>query len=418
MNAWFVIALRNIWKNRRRSAYTIIAIALGYAGVNLFGGFKHYLFSTMRNAFIHVNAMGHVTVYKKGYNEEGRRDPTRFLITAAELAKIRQTLARVPDVVIVAPQLAIQGLASNGRVSQVFVALSSVPSDVENIRKRVGGWMSDDNRTYYTGGKLTDEKPHALALSRGLASVLSLEIGGDLVTMAPTVAGHINALDAQYIARYDATIDVLDDKEMEVPLAFAQSLYDTDSVDRAVVLFDEEGDLAARKATVEAALAGAGLDMEVLTWIERTPFFVGVERMNNLIFLFMFLIVFVIVVMSVINTMGMAILERTREIGTLRALGLKRRGIIRLFALESAIIGVLGSTVGFLLFCIAWGAVAWLDPQWIPPTYKQPIPLQVDFVGIYLLGSLVFLSVLSLGAAVFPAQRAAHMEVVDALGHV
>jgi putative ABC transport system permease protein len=418
MTAWIVIALRNIWKNRRRSAYTIIAIALGFAGVSLFGGFKHYLYSTMRNAFIHVNAMGHVTVFKRGHNTEGRRDPTKYLISAAELSKIRETVSKVPEVVILAPQLAIQGLASNGKVSQIFVALSSNPSDLESIRSRVGGWIAEDRRPYFSGGKLSDDKPYGLALSRGLAEVLALQLDGGLVTMAPTVAGHINALDGEYVARFDATVDVLDDKLMEVPLSYAQSLYDTDSVDRVVVLFEQEGDLGARKAAVAGALAAAGLDMEVLTWIERAPFFVAVERMNRLIFVFMFLIVFVIVVMSVINTMGMAILERTREIGTLRALGLKRWGIVRLFALESAVIGLLGSATGFLLFLLARGVLLWLEPQWIPPTYKQPIPLKVDFVGVELVVSMLVLSVLSLLAAILPARRAAHKEVVDALGHV
>lgn len=416
MMAWVVIALRNIWKNRHRSAATITAIAIGYAGVNLFGGFKDYMFSTMRNAFIHVNAMGHLTVYRQGYNEEGRRDPVKFLITAPELAKIREVVQRQPEVAVVAPQLQIQGLLSNGRFSTVFVALGSVPSEIDAIRQRVGGWMA--GRSYYAGRALSDDLPRGLALSRGLAELLALKPGDGAVAMAPTVAGHINALDGDYIARFDATVDVLNDKLVEAPLAFAQSLYDTDSVDRVVILFAREGDLEARRAALRDALAAAGLQMEVLTWVERAPFFVGVERMNNMIFLFMFLIVFVIVVMSVVNTMGMAILERTREIGTLRALGLKRRGIVGLFALESLVLGVLGCAGGFVLFLAGWSFVLWLDPQWVPPTYSQPIPLQVNFVGVNLCLSMVFLSALSLLSAIVPARRAAHMQIVDALGHV
>ncbi len=416
MRAWIVIALRNIWKNRRRSAYTILAIAFGYAGVNMFGGFKDYLYSTIKNAFIHVNAMGHLNIHKRGFTSEGRREPTEFLISAEELQQIKTLVGARDDVVVVTPQLQIQGLVSNGQFSTVFVALGRVPSEVEEIQRRVGGWIA--KRQYYTGDGLSDDRPENVALSAGLADVLGVKAGDDVIATAPTVAGQINALDGHYVGYFDSTLDVLDDKLMEVSLQFSQLLYDTDSVDRIVVLFNDDGDLEAKRDWVQQQLDAAGLDMEVWTWVERAPFFAATERMNNVIFLFMFLVVLVIMVMSVVNTIGMSILERTREIGTMRALGLKRRGIIELFAIESFILGLLGSAVGFLLFLLAWSVVKGFDPHWIPPTYSKPIPLEVHFVTSNLLWSIVFLSVLSLVAAIAPARKAANLEVVDALGHI
>jgi putative ABC transport system permease protein len=113
----------------------------------------------------------------------------------------------------------------------------------------------------------------------------------------------------------------------------------------------------------------------------------------------------------------MAVMERTREIGTLRALGVKRRRIVYLFALESATLGALGSLLGLVLTLLAWLFVKGLQPSWIPPLITKRIPLEVHVVPGYLLWSTVFLILLAALAAVFPARRAAYQTIVDALGH-
>ena len=121
--------------------------------------------------------------------------------------------------------------------------------------------------------------------------------------------------------------------------------------------------------------------------------------------------------MSVINTVSMAIMERTREIGTLRALGLKRRGIERLFAMESMFLGIIGSVLGIILTLVAWAAIMTLKPTWVPPQIASRIPLEVYLVPEYMAFSLVSLVVLSLLAASLPARKAARMQIVSALGH-
>ena len=137
-----------------------------------------------------------------------------------------------------------------------------------------------------------------------------------------------------------------------------------------------------------------------------------------MIFMFLFSIVLVIVVMSTVNTMGMAVLERTREIGTLRALGLKRRGVSYLFAMEGGLLGVIGSLVGVILHVGAWALIRWLSPTYIPPGVSTPVPLIVNLVPEVLFILTVFLILLSLMAAIIPARRAAKQNVVAALGHV
>ncbi len=412
---WIKIAIRNILKNRRRSFFTILAIAVGYAAVNVFGGFTAYIFKSLKDSFIYAQANGHLTIFKEGYSTGGRIDPLRFLLTEEEMARIGEICRSDPRVVVVTPQLFITGLISNGNVSTIFVGVGRIPSDLSFIRSQAGGMIG--KLQLYEGRPLTDEVSHGVALSFGLAGKLELRDGADAIVMSPTVEGRINALDLEVFQLFLSPYDELDDKLLMTPLSFAQSLYDTRGADRMTVLLTGDQHTLSMKQHLERLFGDAGLRLEVRTWQELSNFYVRVKDMFDVIFFFLFVIVFVIVVMSVVNTVSMAIIERTREIGTLRALGLKRRGIVNLFGIESAILGLVGSMLGFVLTILSWGMIRIAEPTWIPPNIPYRVPLEVHLVPAYLVVSFVFLLVLSISSAILPARKASLKGIVDALGH-
>ncbi|MDV3242983.1 MAG: ABC transporter permease [Methylocaldum sp.] len=415
MMTWIKLALRNLFRNRRRSLFTILAIGLGFAAVNTLGGFTAYIFTSLKDSYIYAQGNGHLSVFKTGFLQEGKLDPTRYLIDEEEMGVIQQVLARHPEIVVVAPQLHISGLLSNGKVSTIFIAAGRVPSAVRRINEHARGMIGKIQ--LFDGKSLEDDVIHGIGLSRGLAEQLNLDLGSDAVAMAPTVSGQINALDAQVFQLFDGPVEALEDKLMSVSLKFAQSLYDTGSVDRLTLLLTNDDTTETVRAQLAGELAAEGLKLEVKTWNELSTFYTKVKQMFDVIFLFTFLIVFTIVVMSVINTVSMAIMERTREIGTLRALGFKRRGIIGLFAAESMLLGILGSLLGMVLTLITWSGVAFFKPTWIPPQITRRVPLEVYLVPDYMLYSILLLIVLSLAAASLPARTAARMQIVGALGH-
>lgn len=397
--------------------FTIVAIGLGFAAVNIFGGFTAYIFLSLEDSHIYAQGNGHLTIFKKGFLNEGKMNPTAYLLSEAEVKAIREVLRDFPAVRVVTPQLLISGLLSNGEVSTIFRAVGRVPSDVRAIRNYGKGTIAKID--LFTGKPLADEVTYGIGLSTGLAKVLKLHLGSDAIAMAPTVNGQINALDGEVFQTFDTALDVLNDMLAIVPIRFAQSLYDTTSVDRLGVLLSETREVARVKPTLARALSERGLNVEVRTWNELDPLYTKTKNMFDIIFLFIFVIVLVIVVMSVVNTMSMAILERTREIGTLRALGTKQRGIVNLFALESAMLGALGCLAGMILTLTGWFIVnVVVKPTWIPPIITKRIPLEVYLVPAYIAYSALFLIILSVAAAILPARKAARREIVDALGHV
>ena len=415
MLTWLTIAIRNLLRNGRRSLFTILAIGLGFAAVNVFGGFTTYIFSGLRDSNIYTHANGHLTIFKKGFLSEGRLEPEKYLITEDEHRRILRITQTFPQIKIVTPQLFISGLFSNGEVSTVFVAIGRIPSTLYDIQGQARGFLG--RLKIYNGDALSDDMPHGIAVASGLANRLGLEIGTDAIAMAPTVSGQINALDATLVQTFD-TAETLNDQLMIVPLEFAQSLYDTTSMDRITVLLRDTGDTAAIHNALALALDEADLEMEVSTWWEQSPFYMKVKDMFSVIFVFIFIIVLLIAVMSVINTVSMAVLERIRELATLRVLGLKRFGIMRLIALESLMLACFGSMLGFILTLLAQSGVDHFRPTWVPPHLTGAVPLEIRPSGEYMLLSLFLLVLMSLLAAFFPARRAARMNIVKGLGHV
>lgn len=415
MRTWVTLALRNLLRNRRRSLFTILAIGLGFAAVNILGGFTEYIFTNLRDSYIYLHANGHLTIFKAGFLQDGKLNPTRYLLDETEVSAIQETLRRHPEVLVATPQLNISGLLSNGKVSTIFIGAGRVPSDVRNINSQARGMIA--RLQQFKGKPLQDDVVYGVGLSEGLAEQFKFDLGSNPVAMSSTISGQVNALDAQVFQLFHSPNEALEDKLMIVPLKFAQALYDTTSIDRIVVLLDRTELAEPMRAELVQDFAGRGLQVEIKTWNELSPFYTKVKHMFDVIFMFTFLIVFAIVVMSVINTVSMAIMERTREIGTLRALGLKRRGIVWLFAAESMVLGAFGSTLGIILTLVVWSAIVVLEPTWVPPQMASDIPLEVYLVPEYMSYSLLSLVFLSMVAAGLPARRAAQTEIVTALGH-
>jgi len=415
MLTWIKLAVRNLFRNARRSLFTILAIALGFVAVNVLGGFMVYIFNNLQENYIYGEANGHLTIFKTGFLDKGKLDPTRYLLTADQLRTVEGVTARHPEVLVNTAQLGVSGLLSNGEVSTIFIGTGRVPSDVEKIRKYANATQKRIRQ--YDGQPLADDDVNGIGVSHGLAKALNLPLGATAVAMSPTVSGQINALDARLVQLIDSPVEVLDDKLTIVPLKFAQSLYDTHSVDRVTLLLDRDTDVEAFRTILAQELRRSGLDVDIRTWAELSPFYTKTKKMFDVIFVVSFVIVFMIVVMSVVNTFTMAVMERTREIGTLRALGVKRRRIVGLFSMESVVLGGFGSLLGIALTLLVVTSVSWLEPTWIPPQMARRVPLQIYLVPTYWVFSTLMLMLLSTVAAILPARKAARMPIPNALGY-
>jgi putative ABC transport system permease protein len=409
---WIKLALRNILRNKRRSLVTLLAIAVGFAAISLFHGYASNMYSGARSMAIKGEGLGHLTIFKEDWREKGKLDPEKYMFSKAEIEKISKLVTDEGEVVLATPQINLSGIVSNGSVSTIFIAQGVVPRDDKIIK---GGWSAFRP---IKGEGLNENKSYGVEMAQDLAKFLNLVPGKDGVVMAPTFGGQMNALDIYVSGVFDTASDATNDKYMRLSFNFAQSLLDTEKAERIVVLLKDTEKTEKMRTLLMTKLKNAGFACEIKTWNELSLVYSKVRGMMDMIFLFIFCIVLVIAVMSTVNTMGMAVLERTKEIGTLRALGLKRRGVSLLFAIEGGLLGLIGSLFGVVLHTCVWAIIRGIKPTYTPPGVSTPIPLTVGFVPQSLVWLGICLVVLSLIAAIMPARRAAKQNIVNALGHV
>lgn len=412
MTKWIKLAARNILRNKRRSIVTVLAIAVGFSAISLFQGYAERIFWFLKEGAIRGESLGHLIVYKAGWLEKGKLDPDRYMLSQEEIARITQVVTGEDGVILATPQIHVNGLVTNGTVSTPFIAQGVVAADDKTIK---GSWA---RLRPVKGQKLNETRPYGVEMARDLARLLNLEPGKDGVVMAPTMSGQINALDIQISGVYDTGMSATNDKFMRFNFNLAQSLFDTKMAERIVILLKDTSATERMRTLLHAKLAGAGIVPEIKTWNEMSFYYSRSKGLLDMIFLFIFFIVLISVTMSTVNTMSMAVLERTREVGTLRALGLKRRGVLLLFAAEGGVLGFLGSLAGSLLHLAVCAVLRIVSPTYIPPSGSTPVRLWVDYVPETLVGLTVFLVLISLMTATLAARRASKQNIVDALGHV
>jgi putative ABC transport system permease protein len=369
-----------------------------------------------------------------------------------------------PKLNVVTPTISLTGIAGNFDLdaSKTFLGTGYVPSDRDRLLswdehrvmlRRVRPWsgLSDDDETRGIVGiglarvlglceplKLADcpprpqsmpsPSPPADAAIAALARIDSPDApptptGPRLDLLAATANGAPNVMSLFVHRAEPQGARELDENVIVMHFGLAQKLLYGRSEPKAtgiVVQLRRTEDMPSVRARIEALFREQHLDLEVRNFAEREPFYKQAVGMFAAIFLFISAIMGVIVIFTVVNTMGMTVVERTNEIGTARAMGVRRSGVRRLFIVEGAILGAIGATLALGLAQLVAFAFNRAEATWIPPGQASRVPLELltSEVGALLFAVWIGLVVLATVAAAIPANRAARLKVVDALRHV
>jgi len=405
---WFQFALRNIMKNRRRSLATTFAVALGFCSISIFHGYTQETYHEIAQSIIHGEGLGHITLFKRGYHEYGKLEPEKYLFRETEINAASKLVMQLDHVVLITPRLNVSGLISNGSTSTIFLGQGVIPADDSKLR---GDFISKQ-------GGLDSDKPGAVQLAAGLAGMLDLNINDTAVILGNTIDGMVNALDVDILSVFDTGIDATNDKLIRMTLQHARDFYATNGADKLVVLLDDKRYVTSVRQKIQALAPDYNLDIEARTWDELSVFYRQLRTLFDTIFLFIFIIVIIVAAMSVINTLSMTVLERVREIGTLRAIGVRRGGIKWMFSVEGGLLGMIGCVTGAGMTVIIYLVMHYMQFTFTPPSSTTEVILSIQLDATFMLALSVLLVLLALLSAYFPAKRAAQLPIVDALGHV
>ena len=401
-----LLALRFLIREPRRTTIALFAIGFGVVALLLAGGFMEWIFWAMRESAIQ-SQIGHVQVMRRGYLELGIGDPYRFLMPAnSPQQDYLKELAHVREVV---PLVNFSGLISHGDATVSFIA-----QGVDPIREAVFS-----RGLLITAGKpLSPDDEQGVLLGEGLAENLGAGLGDKVVLLSTLSSGGINAVEGEVRGVFHTTSKDFDNAAVRLPLGLAQRLLQTAGVHRWLLFLDDTDFTDAIASKIKAHFAAEGADLEVIPWYHLADFY------NKTVALFtrqlgvVAIIIGLIIVLSIANTMIMSVLERTREIGTLLALGKKRRQVLGLYLSEGFWLGIIGGLAGvgiavLLAYIISAVGIPMPPPPGMKRGYSGEIMLTLPWViGVWILA--MFSAVL---ASLYPAWKASRMVIVDALRH-
>ena len=410
-----LIALRNLARNRRRTVLAVMVVAAGSAGLLVTAGFVRYSFDGLSDAIIH-GGLGHIEVIPTADlaesvlpSERAGRPPGMD-----QWADVRATIEAQPQVRAAGAVIQFAGVATHEDRTASFVGAGNEPD-----RMRL---MHVDTRLR-AGAGLPDTPPaqgaDAAIVGVGLARALGVSPGDTMTVMVSTVDGSLNAVDVTVTGLFSTGLQELDARMLQVHLLSAQRALGTPQVTSLVVGVADDAQAASVEAALHTILGGRRQPLSVLGWEVRAPFYQQVRGLYLGIFMFLGTIVALLVVLSAANTLLMSMLERTREFGTLLAIGTSRRQLAALMMLEANWLALIGGAAGC---AIAVAVSAGLDLLGIkmppPPGAVDPVDLALMLrPGDFLWAMLVMVLILSVAAA--PAiLRLVRLRIVDALGHV
>ena len=404
-----LIGLRNLRRNRRRTFITALSITCGFIAIALFAGYTKTVYRSLADQAIHGELLGHLTVAKQGFRKSGALEPGKYLLAADDIARAEAVVQRVLPGSYVAPRLAVNGLISNGKASTIFIAEGLTPGDMQHLR---------GPRARASGG-LDEKLPNGITVSRGLAQMLGLKDGSDASVLVSTAQGQANALDVNVTDTFSTGNAGTDNKSVFLPMALARSLFDVEGkADRLTILLPDATQAEAAAPLLGAAFQASGLSLEVDSWQNLSAFYLQVKGLFDMVFAFLLAIVLAIIVMSVANAMTMSVIERTREIGTMRALGMRRNQVVRLFLSESVILVVMACIAGTVAALALRYAINFAGFTYRPPNSTDEVPLLIGFDILRSAMAGVALCVLGALAAYWPARRAAAQPITLSLTHI
>jgi len=396
------IPLRSLVRNRRRTALSIAIVALGTA-------ISFFVYGFLEDSRLQIQAS---TVSEYGNLQiaspdlwEDTADGYEYLIEPETEAQVRTLLASHDGLTGITEQLQFPGLVAAGNETQVVRITAQVP---ENGTLTSDGFVID-------GRPLQSTDVAAVLMGRSLAARLDVGVG-DIVTLTlTTVDGAYNASPLQIVGIYGFSSEQVELRTLFMPLTFAQLLLNTAGVDRLIVNLSSIAATDREVVSIQQQLDQAGLALEARPWYDLSPIYQQLSGYFDILFGFLTLAVFILVFFIILQVLTLAFLERTREIGTIRALGTTQGEVFRQLIAESGWLAVLGSLTGILVGGLLGAGFNAIGIKWRPPGTVEASLLSVQITALTMLPPFLVGVAATLLSAVFPSIQTSRLRVVDAL---
>jgi len=406
------MAFRNIWRNRRRSILAFTSVALSIAGITFFRGFAGgMLQSIVKNST--KNETGHIRITTQKFREKRQFYPVTENIAEPEkiIAAIKADPVISPHLALVTERVNFGVLLANEGNNKFAAALAGDPEVEKNLlllqnSLQKGGRYIRSERETMVGAKIAD--------------ALNLKVGDVLKVMTPGADYALHLRKFNVVGIFETGLNVLDDKFFQIPLPDAKKLLRMGGSTQQIIIMLKDY----KKSTEVAAKIRALLNdkqLAVVSWTEHGEWASMVDKVAIIYNYFYFFIAF-LGAFIITNILMMVVLERRKEIGIVKSMGISRFEVMNLFLFEGVILGLIGSLVGIgigMIFNIYF-AIYGLDFSAMMGSFNYPIDMTIyNEISPSSLVYVLFIGVIvSALVSVLPSWRASRMNAVDAIKSV
>ena len=408
------LAWRNLWRNPRRTAITMAAIALGYAMLL----FVACLMEGLRQQMIENGTSlvsSQIQVHAPGYYPNRSFQKT---LGAGRGTDVRAMLAAVTAdhrVYAAAPRVYGQGLASSAHQS-AGVALMGVAPDQEQQ-------VTVLHTRIVKGSFLNERMPKGIVIGDKLATAIGVEVGSEIALLAQAADGSMGNDLYAVAGIFETGLAPMDRGLVLMSLSSLQELLHLapGRIHEVGIKLHDATEAIAVAGTLEAQL-GKTLPVRVRAWPELAPELAAYVQFNRSVTVMLFFIFFLLAVMGIMNTMLMAVFERTRELGMLMGLGMRPVQVVSL---------VLAEATGLVLVSLVLGVALGAPLLWYLQVHGLEVggaANEISVAGVRL-GHLWYgrqdfpayskaalgLAITAVGSSLYPALRAAHYRPTEAL---
>jgi len=411
------LAWRNLWRNPRRTFIAMAAIGFGYAMLLfvacLMAGLRQQMIETGTSLVI-----SDIEVHAPGYYPKRSLYQTLGGRQGTDVGALLAAVAADPRVRAVSPRVYGYGLVNATHQSAGAQILGVVPNQepkVTVLQTRI-----------VKGSYLTEQMPKGIVIGDKFATAIGVGVGSEVILLTQAADGSMGNDLYKIVGIFHTGLDAVDRGLVLMSLASLQELLRLPSIRIHEVAIKLH---AITEATAVAKALGGQLSktvpVQVRAWSELVPELADYVQFNRGITYILFLIFFLLAVIGIVNTMLMAIIERTRELGMLMAVGMRPVQVIGLILAEAAGLAaaslVLGGAIGAPL--LWYLQVHGLDLGGA----GDDVSLAGVVVGRHWYGAQDFsaygqaalgLAITALVSALYPALRAARFRPTEALRKV
>ncbi|MBM7555934.1 ABC transporter permease [Halanaerobacter jeridensis] len=332
------LALRNLTRHKRRVIAIAIILAIGIAVYltldSLMLGLTQMSFDNLINL-----ETGHLQVVKQKYWPE-REDLELENLIVWE-SKLSEKIKNQQTVKAVVPQLKFAAKLNNG--------IDELPITGYGLDIDQAAQVFQLKKYIVAGSYFTDSNYQAI-LGKKLADLMELKVGDYLTLLVKTAEETFNTIDAEIVALVNTQNPKVNSNYVYVPLNIAQNALDVDNKISQVIVrlkYEEEVEETIKQLKKQTIMQEK--ELAVHSWRDSAESVIAMSKAQNIETGFMMGIILIIAAIGIVNTVILSALERTKEIGMMKALGFKKKEIILIFMIEAAGIGVLGGIIGLLL---------------------------------------------------------------------